>query len=152
GLRPELGEGAFMSGTATPSAAVRRLVRVLAPLPWLILVLGAAVAIALGGPAEGPRIRMTLVVTMAALFLALLARLLLVAVTTPARRLPLLVLAAAIALWATGSATVSAGQTVTAVTFPAPGELLCFVAYLGLAAYLLLDVPRGGKTAHTVWL
>lgn len=124
----------------------------LGPLPWVVLALGAAIAWFVPGPVEGTPVRITLVVTLGVFFAALVARLVLAASEQPARRPALLVLAGSVALWAIGSATVSAEQTVEAVAFPAPGEVLCFASYVGLAAFLLLDAPRRVATRAAVWL
>lgn len=129
-----------------------RAVPVLNSAPWLALAVGAVAAAVLPGPASGPADRVALVVTLVLVFGALVGRLLVAAAQQPARRLPLTFLAGAVALWAVGSASVSAGQAVGEVTFPAPGEVLCFASYLGMAAFLLLDLPRRAATTRSVWL
>ncbi|GMA86817.1 hypothetical protein GCM10025868_20670 [Angustibacter aerolatus] len=56
-------------------------------------------------------------------------------------------------LWATGAATVTAGQAEAAgLTFPAPGESLYLMSYLGMAGFLLLDVPRRRLPTSAIWL
>lgn len=134
-----------------PGGALR-VARWLRPVPWALLAIGAAAAVIHGGRAESGPIRLMLLVTMASMFLVMLTQLVLTAVGSPTRRTSLVVLTCAIALWAAGSATVSAGQTVTAVTFPAPGEVLCFIAYLGLAGFVLMDIPRRPRATAAVWL
>jgi diguanylate cyclase (GGDEF)-like protein len=125
-----------------PSSVVGRLVRRLGYTPWLVLLVGSASTFFLPGPSSGTPIRAATVITLAALFVVLIMRLLLAAAHYPTRRLSLVVLAFGVLLWAAGSATVSASQTTTVVTFPAPGEVLCLAAYLGMAGFLLLDVWR----------
>jgi diguanylate cyclase (GGDEF)-like protein len=138
--------------SSPPSAMADRLIRVLAPIPWVFLGLGAGVASRLPGGWDGAPVRTALVLTLTGMFGSLIVRLVLVAAQQRSRRLPLGLLAVAIATWAAGSASVSAEQTVTAVTFPAPGEVLCLGSYLGLAAFLLLDVPRRTFPTKTVLL
>lgn len=138
----------------TPRAwASPRVEQQLTRTPWLALALGALTAVLLPGTASDVPTRVTLVVTLLIFFGALVARLVVVALRQPARRVALSFLAGAVALWAVGSATVSAGQTLTAVPFPAPGEILCFASYVGMAAFLLVEVP-GTSVARqpVVWV
>ena len=124
----------------------------LAASSWLILAGGAVTSLVLPGPSDGVPIRTTLVVTLGVFFVSLLGRLVLAAKLAPRRRAALLFLAVAVALWALGSASVSAAMTVSAVAFPAPGEILCLASYLGMAAFLLLDVRRLPATTVSIWL
>ncbi|NTW39137.1 MAG: EAL domain-containing protein [Cellulomonadaceae bacterium] len=140
-----------MPGADGAGSVTARLVRGLAPVPWVIVVVGAVVTNALPGGGGGAASRAALVVLMSAFFAVLFARLLLAAALRRARRLPLVFLAGAIAVWAAGAASIGAGQTVTAVTFPAPGEILCVASYLGTGAFVLLDVPRR-TTSLAGWL
>ncbi len=98
--------------------------------------------------------RTGLLVTTAVFFTLQLTRLLVVAAAEPRRRVAMLLLAAGVALWSAGSATVSASQAVSLddVTFPAPGEALYLLSYLGIVCFLLLDVPRRRLPAAAVWL
>ena len=132
--------------------AIGRLVRILAPTSWIVLLLGTGSTLFLPGPQDGGPIRMALVVTLTVFFVVLFARLLLAAAQFTDRRISLLFLAAGVALWAAGSATVIAGQLTTAVSFPAPGEVLNLASYLGMAAFLLLDVPRRQIPTAAIWL
>ena len=90
-------------------------------------------------------------ITLAGVFGLLLTRVVLTAVREPHRRLSLLLLGGGVALWAAGSAWVSVGRTLNAVTFPAPGEVLCVLAYLALAAFLQVDAPRRMATSTVAW-
>ncbi len=107
---------------------------------WVVAVLGAASTLVLPGPDDGAPIRYALVVTLLTFFGLQLSRLLLAAALDPARRYSLLFLSAGVGLWGAGAATVSASQAIELVRFPAPGEALYLLSYLGMAAYLLLDV------------
>ena len=140
------------AGRGPGSAGVGRLIRRLGPVSWLVIVLGAGSTFALPGEADGTAIRSALVVTLAVFFTVVFTRLLLAAAHYPTRRLSLVFLAVGVGLWAAGSATVSANQTVAAVSFPAPGEVLFLASYLGMAAFLLLDVPRRALPTATIWL
>ncbi len=138
--------------TARRFAHWRRPVSILAAAPWVVACVGFVSSFVLPGASEGPAVRLALVVTIAAFFSLLVLRLLAVAAAEAPRRVPLLLLAAGVTLWAAGSATVSAGQTQDVVPFPAPGEILYLASYLGIAAFLLLDVPRQRVPATAVWL
>ncbi|QTE30172.1 putative bifunctional diguanylate cyclase/phosphodiesterase [Pengzhenrongella sicca] len=119
---------------------------------WVVVALGCGSTIFLSGPPSGGPIRTALLVTLASFFLVLVARLLLGAVRFPERRASFWFLAAGVAMWAVAAATVSARQTQTAVAFPSPAEALYCVSYLGLVAFLLLDVPRRPLPSVAVWL
>ena len=138
-------------GSSGGASARARLLRRLGIAPWIVAALGVCSSLVFPGGPDGPPIRTAFVVTLGLFFALLITRLLIAATSYPSRRLSLLFLAAGVALWAAGSATVSASQTVTTVTFPAPGEILYLLSYLGLAAFLLLDVPRGPVPKAGVW-
>src|SRR5659263_402434 len=133
------GLGEALSVMALPSPVVGHLVHRLGYTPWLVLLVGSASTFFLPGPSSETPIRVATVITLAVFFVVLIVRLLLSAAHHPTRRLSLVFLAFGVLLWAAGSATVSASQTTTVVTFPAPGEVLCLAAYLGMAGFLLLD-------------
>ena len=139
------------------AAALSRLVGALAPVPWVAMTLGYSLATTLPGDPSDPPARVTLLVTLVIFFSALAIRIVLTGLAEPSRMRGQLLLAGSILLWAGGSASVNAGQTVTAVTFPAPGEIACVIAYAGLAAYLITDVRRSrtslavGLEAVVVW-
>ncbi len=124
----------------------------LALVPWAVLLVGLVTTLLLPGPVDGPVIRTALLVTIGALFGSLVLSLLIAAARDPSRKVALVLLAAGVALWAAGSALLSAGQTVEEVPFPSPGEVLYLSAYLGMVAFLLLDVPRQRLPATAVWL
>ena len=88
------------------------------------------------------------------LFFALIVlRLGLAVVLSPGRRLALLLLLAALTIWAAGSVIINAAKLDDQeIQFPAPGEVLCLVAYIPLAAYLLLDVDRRLERPARAWL
>jgi diguanylate cyclase (GGDEF)-like protein len=140
-----------MGSSVAASTARQRLLHRLAVAPWLVAALGVTSSFVLPGGASGPAVRGALLATLALFFALLVARLVLAASTYRSRRLSLLFLAMGVTLWAAGSATVSASQTVAAVTFPAPGEILYLLSYLGMAAFLLLDIPRGHMPRAAVW-
>lgn len=90
-------------------------------------------------------------VAVTAYFLTLVTRNVLTAARTPDRRAALLLLTAGLCLWAVGSATLTA-QGVSEIAFPAPGEWFFLASYGGIAAFLLMEVPRRGAPTRTVWL
>lgn len=125
------------------AAALARVQAALAVLPWAAIALGVVVYLFVPGGPDDPPARITVLLTLAAFFLAVLARLTLAAWVDKPRRVGLVVLGSSIALWALGSATVNAEQTIEEVAFPAPGEIACIAAYVGLAAFLMVDArPR----------
>ncbi len=120
-------------------------------VPWAAIVLGALLTTTLPGGSDGVVVRTALGGVIACFFSTLLWRLLLTARRRHGERRSLSLLAGALVVWAVGAAMTSASQAISEVAFPAPGDLLCFGAYLGLAAFVLLDVPR--RTASiTVWI
>ncbi len=135
-----------------PSPTGARWVHRLGVAAWAVAALGAASTLVLPGPDDGAPVRYALVVTLLAFFGLQLTRLVVAAALDRRRRYSLLFLAFGVALWAAGSATVSASQAVEMVSFPAPGEALYLLSYLGMAAFLLLDVARRRLPAATVWL
>jgi diguanylate cyclase (GGDEF)-like protein len=140
-----------MGSSVATSVARARLLARLGVAPWVVAALGVASTFVLPGETSGPAVRGALVATLALFFALLVARLVLAATAFPGRRLSLLFLAAGVGLWAAGSATVSASQTLARVTFPAPGEVLYLFSYLGIAAFLLLDTRRGPLPKAAVW-
>ncbi|WP_165372659.1 putative bifunctional diguanylate cyclase/phosphodiesterase [Pengzhenrongella frigida] len=135
-----------------PRSAAAGTIRGLGAAVWWIVGVGSVWILSLPGSQDSSQVRSAVAITLTLFFVAQFVRLLVAAVHHPSRRLSLLFLAAGIALWAGGAAMVSASQAVTAVTFPAPGEVLYLASYLGMAAFLLLDVPRRRLPTAAVWL
>jgi len=93
-----------------------------------------------------------LLTTLTIFFPLLVLRLALAAILRPARRLTLLLLLAAIAAWSLGSISVNAARVEAEATFPAPGEWLFLLSYLGMVGYLLRDVDRRQSRPARGWL
>jgi len=91
-------------------------------------------------------------VAIAVFFVALVLLLVREAVRTPDRRAALLLLAAGVCSWGAGSAMLNSTGNVTSVAFPSPGEALFLASYVGIAGFLLMEVPRRGVPTSTVWL
>lgn len=128
--------------TAQRAAALDRVQRALAPVPWVIILVAGTV-IATGMDARSPGARVAVTVSIVLFFSLLIGRLLLGALLEHGRaRFSLLVLAGAFALWGLGSAVIGGNQTRGEVPFPAPGEIFNVVSYLLLAAYVLLGATR----------
>ncbi|KQX71832.1 MULTISPECIES: bifunctional diguanylate cyclase/phosphodiesterase [Aeromicrobium] len=144
------------SGTSTsaaPTTAARwaRAQSIVAPLPWVVVATGLLVNRIvqwLGGGAT-PTI---LLVTLSLFFPLLLLRLALAAYLQPDRRLALLVLLAAITCWGLGSISVNATLDQGKAEFPADGEWLFMLSYLGMAGYLMRDVDRRPSRPTRAWL
>lgn len=120
------------------------------------LVTGAAVvgafvlvcAVGALNAARDPDEPVLVLAAIALLFLAMLARLVVLAVLRPGQRASLVVLAVGYTLFVCGSAFV---QTRAPKTL-SPVELLFVGFYLCLTAFLLLDVRRTGPRSAAVWL
>jgi diguanylate cyclase (GGDEF)-like protein len=125
--------------------------RALQPFLWLAMVwaVGALVLPWMLGTDAGAHIEATAV---GVFFVALLWRLLTSARHAPDRRVALLLLGLGIALWGVGSAVLKVTGILAPPTFPSRTELLFLASYLGLAGFLLLDVPRRKVPALSVCL
>ncbi len=121
-------------------------------LSWAVLLCGGGIILVVGAEHVGASMHGALTATMAAFFLLLLGRLLLSGLLQPARRMPLLCLAAGLASWAAGSVALIGGGVATLTRFPAPGELWFLASYVGIVSFLLLDVPRRTSRGASVWL
>ncbi len=128
-----------------------RVQRALAPVPWIVIVVGLVVNQVVP---EGTALRtIALLIVIAVFFGSVLGRLACVAAASPVRRVPVLVLLFAVVTWAAGSISVNAsGGAGGPEPFPAPGEWLFLVAYLGLVGFLLLDLERRAARSAHVWL
>jgi len=146
------GRSRSMSAEGAKSSGASLLIRRLGRASWLVVLLGAGATTLLPGTSGGTPIRTAMVVTLVVFFALLLAQLLVAAAGYPRRRLSLLFLVTGVGLWAAGSALVSTSQMVTVVAFPAPGEVLFLASYLGMAAFILLDVPRRRTPTAAIWL
>jgi diguanylate cyclase (GGDEF)-like protein len=128
-----------------------RLQTVVAPLPWIVVATGLVVNWLTqwlgGGDTET-----ILLITLTIFFPLLVARLALAAYLQPGRRITLLVLLAAIASWSLGSISVNATLDQGNAEFPADGEWLFMLSYLGIAGYLLRDVDRRPTRPTRAWL
>ncbi len=100
------------------------LVRALAPVPWIIVVVGGLLIVTLPGGSGSATARTGVSIMIGIFFAVLIFRLVLLALGARRReRWSYLVLAGAFAMWAAGSAAISENQTHGAVSFPAPGEI-----------------------------
>jgi diguanylate cyclase (GGDEF)-like protein len=116
-------------------------------------VLGTGVLANLVSESMAPQRSQTIVViTLSIFFPLLVARLALAARLYPARRAALIVLLAAVAAWSLGSMSINAASLEEQTHFPAPGEWLFLVSYIGMAGYLLLDVDRKRLRPSAGWL
>lgn len=125
--------------------------RVLARTAWVVLLLGLALnAVAeRGSPQTGQAI---LLATMSIFFPLLLLRLAVASRLFATRRVALLLLLAAVLAWSLGSMSVNAASLEEQTQFPAPGEWLFLLSYVGIAGYLMLDVDRKQLRPSRGWL
>ena len=124
---------------------------VVAPLPWVAMIVGLVVSQVVLSDSHH-RVPAILLAVLAVFFLLLVLRLALAAINQPARRATLLLLLAAIATWSLGSASVNAVRVSGKTEFPAPGEWLFLLSYLGMVGYLLRDVDRRQSRPFRGWL
>ena len=99
-----------------------RLQRVLVPIPWIVIAVGLVVnqLVASGSALQ----TIALLIVLAIFFVSVLGRLVCVAIASPARRVPLLVLLFAVVTWAMGSLSVnSSGGIGGPDEFPASGGI-----------------------------
>ncbi|MET0447389.1 MAG: bifunctional diguanylate cyclase/phosphodiesterase [Aeromicrobium sp.] len=138
-------DGIVTAAPARSRAAVAE--AVVAPLPWLVVV-GSLVLnqiVQWFGHAAAPTI---LITSLSVFFPLLVLRLALAAVVHRHRRMTLLLLLAAITSWSLGSIWVNGGNQ---SEFPASGEWLFLVSYLGMVGYLLRDVDRRQSRPGRGW-
>ncbi|AWB91283.1 putative bifunctional diguanylate cyclase/phosphodiesterase [Aeromicrobium chenweiae] len=124
---------------------------VVAPLPWAVMTTGLVVN-EITKPVASVETPQVLLTSLAIFFPLLILRLGLVAWLHPGRRTTLLLLLASIAAWALGSISVNAARVDGQTQFPAPGEWLFLVSYLGMAGYLLRDVDWRQPRPARSWL
>lgn len=127
------------------------LTRALLGAAWVAPVAGVVV-VALGPHRQDGAVQAALLPVLVTFFGLLVAAVLVCAHARPGRRPAMLVLAGGVLAWAGGSAMLNAADTGAVQPFPTPGEVLFLLAYLGFAAFLLLDVPRRTDRATAVWL
>ncbi len=137
--------------SGAPSAGVARAHSLVAWVSWVVLVSGllANQVAESRAPETGQQI---LLVSLTAFFALLLLRLALALRMYHDRRLALLLLLGAILLWTLGSMSVNAASLEAQNDFPAPGELLFLLSYVGMAGYLMLDVDRKQLRPARGWL
>ncbi len=122
-----------------------------ARLAWGVLILGVLINTVVQTVAHqnSPAILLT---SLTIFFPLLLLRLALAAWLWPGRRATLLLLLAAIATWSVGSMSVNAARVDGQTQFPAPGEWLFLLSYLGMVGFLLRDVDRRHSRPARGWL
>lgn len=138
------------------SAAQRRIAAaqtVVTRLSWVVLILGLPINQIVQWVAH-QRSPAILLLSLSLFFPLMLLRVVLAVFLYPGRRASLLLLLGAIAAWSLGSMWVNATQVQVGdqAQFPAPGEWLFLVSYLGMAGYLLRDVDRRQPRPARSWL
>ncbi len=127
--------------SGTPHARVVALHRQMALLPWAVLATAVLVDWLIEPTSLRPN-QTVVMTTLSILFPLLVLRLALAARLDRGRRTALLLLVAAVSAWALGSMSIAAASLEGPTHFPAPGEWLFLVSYIGMAGYLILDVDR----------
>jgi diguanylate cyclase (GGDEF)-like protein len=118
---------------------------------WLIMALGLGFELRVAGTSPQAA-ESVLMGTLALFFVAILSRLALAMKLARGRRRPLFVLMVSVIFWAAGSVVLGASTKPDITTFPAPGEWLFLVSYVGMAGYLILDTAHRPSTALATWL
>lgn len=114
----------------------------LAVTTWVVIGVGLLIAPLATAP-SGEAQQAVLLVAMAVFFASLLVQLGVGIVRAAASERPAMVtLGLAVVFWIAGSTALNAGGAPHLTEFPAPGEWLFLVAYVGFAAFLLLDGRR----------
>lgn len=135
----------------SPHPRVAGMHRIVALVSWLVL--GAALIANRIAESISPQVSQQIVVTSLGIFFPLLVlRLALAARLYRARRAALILLLAAVAAWSLGSMSINAASLEAQTHFPAPGEWLFLVSYIGMAGYLMLDVDRKQLRPSVGWL
>ncbi len=137
--------------TAVEHPRVSALHRAVARLSWVVL----ATALLANRVAESisTQLSQQIVVTSLGVFFPLLVlRLALAARLFRARRAGLVLLLAAVAAWSLGSMSISSASLEAQTQFPAPGEWLFLISYVGMAGYLVMDADRKRLRPSVGWL
>jgi diguanylate cyclase (GGDEF)-like protein len=101
----------------------------------------------------GPSARRPVDLGLPLFFGLLLTRLLVHGISTARRRVPLLLLASALMLWASGALVSDAtGGTPQATSFPTPADTLFLFGGISVAVFLLVDRRRGDDLPAATWL
>ncbi len=125
--------------------------RAVALTSWMVL--GTALLAQSIAESIAPQLSQTILVTTLGIFFPLLVlRLALAARLYPARRAALVLLLAAVAAWSLGSMSINAVSLEAQTHFPAPGEWLILLSYVGMTGYLMLDLDRRQLRPSVGWL
>jgi diguanylate cyclase (GGDEF)-like protein len=98
---------------------------------------------------NSPKILLT---ALSIFFPLLVIRLALAVYIFKGRRTTLMLLMAGVIAWSVGSISVNAARLEAEAHFPAPGEWLFLLSYLGMAGYLMRDVDRRQPRPTRGWL
>ena len=121
--------------------------------PWLVLLTGLVVALAVPGPLDGPVVQGVVIAVQAVLVVVLLLRCAQVARQDPTRRRAMVAVAVFLVPWLIGSAILHSVDDLSDLHFPSVAEVFFVPAYLALVAFLVLDVGRTRRRASwTAWL
>lgn len=125
--------------------------KIVTALSWAVLIVGLSANQFAQSVAHlnSPAILLT---SLSIFFPLLVLRVALAAGLSPGRRTTLFLLMGAVATWSLGSISVNAARLEAEATFPASGEWLFLVSYLGMAGYLLRDVDRRQARPGRAWL
>lgn len=130
---------------------VAQLQRILTVLAWAVLIIGLSIN-QIAQTVAHHKSPVILLTSLSIFFPLLLLRLALAVIMSPGRRTTLLLLLGAIATWSIGSISVNAARLEEQAHFPARGEWLFLISYLGMAGYLLRDVDRRQSRPARGWL
>ncbi len=126
--------------------------RVIARTSWAVLVVGMTINQLVSMTASERVSQTVLVVMMGVFFPLLLARLGVAWWRHHRRRMALALLLSAVMTWSLGAMIVNANKVETEQQFPAPGEFLFLISYLGMVAYLTLDIDYRQRLTLRGWL
>lgn len=130
---------------------LQRLSQIVTVITWVVLVVGllANQLVAMLASHRSPALLLT---SLSIFFVLLLVRLVLAIALDSERRGPLLLLLAGVGSWSLGSMQVNAARLEGNAHFPAPGEWLFLISYLGMLGYLLSDIDFRPPRPARRWL
>ena len=141
-----------MTGTRPTWLTDRSLVKNLGPAVGVVWAVSLVLGYTIGVTASGDINETVQLVLEGCIFTFLVVRLIAASRVWPERGLALIALTVGVVLWAAGSIVLNAGESQTAVTFPAPGEWFFLASYIGMAAFIVLDATNRTGRAVSAWL
>ena len=126
--------------------------RVLGLVSWVIVIVGAVAAYIARPQTDGDVDTTVLITTMAVFGVVSLTRLFLAILLWHSRRAALSAFVFGFVMWQIGSAILNGSGQASHMSFPAPGEWLFLISYVGFALFLGFDVATKSPHSSMAWL